>query len=1523
MSTMTKMDLSIAERKAYEFLLRTEEAKRWIEEMIQEKLPPGTANFGEMLRDGVALAKLGKIFAPTAIKKINKPASGSVLEFMAVDNISQFFNACKLANFPDHYVFEVTDLWELKNVYKVIHCLHTLSLHLYRNGLSIKMQNLQNANLKFSKEEIEKTQKMLEQMEETAMDFPVDVTEVAEEESNEISDESIDTIEELADPSMCEAEGEGLHKATAGKEAAFTIISKDSDGNILKDSNETFKVTLFYDDETDKRITIHANVQNNHDGTYAVTYTPEISGHYKMELVLFDTEMNEEVDQLTKVSPCNVTVLPSPESDPSKCTLSGQGIDSAVAGVLTEFVLTSFDKFGNRGAGGEAFNATLTNEQNDIVNCTVEELGDGRYKFSYTCPKSSVYELKVNLGDVSVGTKQVTVKDAGVSDPSKCGLVGIDSVLDKKAGELSQFVIQARDTHGNDRSSGGEKFTVQVLRGEELVTEAQVTDSNDGKYGVEYSLTQSGEYSLHIKLGDQQLCEPKKITIHDTGLTDPSKCVFKGEDYLSFNAGAQMTASLEARDVYGNKREKGGDVFILQFTSKETMETAPSNAVKFTDNQNGEYGFEYVLEKAGEYAMEVLLKEAVDTHATHSGENTSQLALINLKAFLSKYKYTNVPGFPAAIIVKDAGVTDPRYVQFAGDGVSNALQGKDSEFVIKCRDRFMNNRTTGGENVEVLVVNEARKIEFAATVTDNNDGTYRVNYTPKASGKTKLIVKINGVQVDSEVLQGGVLVSPPNIGDASNFVDSILDHDLLSSLLNAFRVENDTDNLVDLIQKVREELIKQIRENTKIEGNVRDKERRIALLAENRYRAEEILNQPTGILAYFQKKKPAVEEVKTSDKFNIKDFVDYYSSLFYLLQTNPKYLAKCLFLVPAREMDTFLQTVTLTLYGYAFSPREEYLILSLFNETLQLEVQNSSIDNFLNNNPVLIKLVVNYCHERIQGKQFLQKILYDKILEPIIEEKDLNLNLNAVTILKERISQQEVETGVKSDINIKDMTYEKAMQDEYVSKLVQQRTKKMIDICQSILDTLIDNINELPYGLRYICRQLKTMLQKKNPEAPEEDVNRVVSYLLFFRFLNGPLCGPDAYNLTKKKISASMRNNLAWISKVLMRVSTFKEFDKNVDIHFCVMNNWIQQSTPAFVDKFMKPSISIPEPEEHLGVHQFIELTQKKAPTITITLNELAQTHSLLVKFMTKIAPDNKDPLREVLEKIKDKVPEQVDANKNEEISLPLQVRTNIENLDLEMKPEQLYEVTKENFRTILRNIGPQQLGENVEETIDKADSYADEIIDDSKKEADGILLKRKIEEIRKALPRLVEVEILSKDNHYRRILVDITKEIQNRGEVRKRQQRELERLKESLAQLREHNNFLKDKDKTLDDFVQQTLRNYFENKKRKGNQKAGNKKVYKFSYDQLTEKYKVIAEMAEGGAAKKKVKFQISMDESVPGLFTVEAKFASLTVRTIQIRLDDLLDKREKGESVLKLDGVTLNVNMTIWLMNKLFVQK
>ncbi|XP_019466412.1 ras GTPase-activating-like protein IQGAP3 [Meleagris gallopavo] len=67
--------------------------------------------------------------------------------------------------------------------------------------------------------------------------------------------------------------------------------------------------------------------------------------------------------------------------------------------------------------------------------------------------------------------------------------------------------------------------------------------------------------------------------------------------------------------------------------------------------------------------------------------------------------------------------------------------------------------------------------------------------------------------------------------------------------------------------------------------------------------------------------------------------LEAYQHLFYLLQTQPGYLARLLFQVPQNKSTTFLQPVIFTLYSYASHPREGYLLLQLFKAALQEEIR--------------------------------------------------------------------------------------------------------------------------------------------------------------------------------------------------------------------------------------------------------------------------------------------------------------------------------------------------------------------------------------------------------------------------------------------------------------------------------------------------------------------------------------------------------------------------------------------------------
>jgi len=157
-------------------------------------------------------------------------------------------------------------------------------------------------------------------------------------------------------------------------------------------------------------------------------------------------------------------------------------------------------------------------------------------------------------------------------------------------------------------------------------------------------------------------------------------------------------------------------------------------------------------------------------------------------------------------------------------------------------------------------------------------------------------------------------------------------------------------------------------------------------------------------------------------------------------------------------------------------------------------------------------------------------------------------------------------------------------------------------------------------------------------------------------------------------------------------------------------------------------------------------------------------------------------------------------------------------------------------------------------------------------------------------------------------MIIDITKEIQNTKVILQKQKKEYERLKESLNALISHQKYLEEKIVDFQEF----------NSKSQASEFVPSTKKFNFTFDQL-EKKGVIKEISVMKAQRNAIKFTISMPQ--PGKFLVEAKVALMTVKTIEINVEDLLNKKAKGIDKLDYDYVILDVNMTLHIMNKLYV--
>ncbi|EPQ59223.1 hypothetical protein GLOTRDRAFT_34245 [Gloeophyllum trabeum ATCC 11539] len=189
--------------QAYEYLCHVGEAQQWIEGCLGEELEFGVVEMEEGLRNGVVLARLARVFQGEAVVRRIYDANAPKLDFRHSDNINYFFNFVREVGLPETFVFELTDLYEKKNLPKVIYCIHALSHLLARRGMAERIGNLVG-HLQFSDDQLQKTQKGLSGV---AMPNFGNVGRELAKEINEDPEVEVETDDERRDRLLLENEG--------------------------------------------------------------------------------------------------------------------------------------------------------------------------------------------------------------------------------------------------------------------------------------------------------------------------------------------------------------------------------------------------------------------------------------------------------------------------------------------------------------------------------------------------------------------------------------------------------------------------------------------------------------------------------------------------------------------------------------------------------------------------------------------------------------------------------------------------------------------------------------------------------------------------------------------------------------------------------------------------------------------------------------------------------------------------------------------------------------------------------------------------------------------------------------------------------------------------------------------------------------------------------------------------------------------------------------------------------------------
>ncbi|EGG17353.1 RasGTPase-activating protein [Cavenderia fasciculata] len=730
----------------------------------------------------------------------------------------------------------------------------------------------------------------------------------------------------------------------------------------------------------------------------------------------------------------------------------------------------------------------------------------------------------------------------------------------------------------------------------------------------------------------------------------------------------------------------------------------------------------------------------------------------------------------------------------------------------------------------------------------------------------------------------------------------------IQNLLHSQREDKESDWIAE-IQELKRNLVSEVRRNHTLERDLNRLDKRIALLIKNRGNIQDVLADKAGLKA--QKHKG--DQQKKPELINDPKKLEAYQNLFYLLQTEPKYLAGLVYLVQPEQMESFLSTVILTLFGDAFTPREEFLLLSLYRLSVQKEMSNiATVGDFLKADTVVPKMIITY-NKRKQGTDYLKAVI-GPILANVIKQ-DLNLELKPSAVYISIISENEIRTGEKSTLD-RHVTDEKALEIPEVAKIIKARVEQLTSICDQFLEGIMNSLNRLPYGIRWICKQIQQIAEKNFANSTQDEILKVIGYFIYYRFIQVAMVSPEEYDLVGREIHPTARKNLINVSKVLQTLFNFAQFGA-AEKHFVPLNGWIT-SHIADIKQYLEEIIEVGEPEDYLQVDKYMELTQKTKPVIIISLPEIAYTHILISKNLDSLVPkgEKDDAMRIIMKELDEFGPPPEISNEDDrEVQLTLTNKFQ-KSIEEELSPgESLLSQTKEMVISLLRALPslPEQ-----KESEDSAPNLV-EVLNRARQSDPS--LEPEIKKILDNLKKLEEYNLTTHADNYASFLKAVALEVVNRAEIREQQKKEKQRLTTSLNNLRKHQKYLNEQITQYNQYLQDCrLKHYQNNKKRKSKKKGDGAKVgpFKFSFSDLAKK-KVIVDSEVPAMTRKKIKFVISSD--TVGVFDVSAKMAGIDVQTMRLELDDLLELNSIGNTTLELDQITLDVNMTIHLLNKLFM--
>jgi filamin len=286
------------------------------------------------------------------------------------------------------------------------------------------------------------------------------------------------------------AEGPGLEDGnTTAEPTHYTIHTVDKNGNPVKKGGSPVAVEIIGPDGSP----VDADLKDNNDGTFTVTYHPTEPGDYTVESILRNPFRPTSYEHI-KNSPKTVHVEPG--TDASKSFAHGPGLEDGILDTLpTQFTIQAADRDGKKmDKGGDPFDVKIKDAKGNDVPFDLKDNNDGTYTVDYKPNGPGEHTVDVNL-------RGKPIKNA----PHKVGVKAGSSAAYSLV-EGYTFTIQAKTATGENRVEGGENFEVSITGPNGPVNTVELKDLGNGKYFVSYQLPEDkGEYKISATVNGENI----------------------------------------------------------------------------------------------------------------------------------------------------------------------------------------------------------------------------------------------------------------------------------------------------------------------------------------------------------------------------------------------------------------------------------------------------------------------------------------------------------------------------------------------------------------------------------------------------------------------------------------------------------------------------------------------------------------------------------------------------------------------------------------------------------------------------------------------------------------------------------------------------------------------------------------------------------------------------------------------------------------------------------------------------------